>query len=186
MVELLSLETAVVVALNVPVVPAAATVTDAGTLSVAFVLVSVTLAPPAGAALLNVTVQVLEAFGPRLVGLHASDETVVGATSVIVTLRDAPLRVAVTEPDWFELNELACRAKLAALDPHPTSTDAGALRTPLTVEIVMLTPPKGAFLLIPIVQPVEEDGPIVVCTQEREDTRIGAPKVIVVFAELPL
>jgi hypothetical protein len=74
-VELLSLETAVVVALKVPVVAAAATVIDAGTLSVLFVLVSVTLAPPAGAALVSVTVQVLDAFGPRLVGLQATDET---------------------------------------------------------------------------------------------------------------
>jgi hypothetical protein len=61
--------------LKVPVVAAAATVIDAGTLSVLFVLVSVTLAPPAGAALVSVTVQVLDAFGPRLVGLQATDET---------------------------------------------------------------------------------------------------------------
>ncbi len=40
----------VVVAGNVAVVAAAATVTDAGTVSVALVLVNVTAAPPAGAA----------------------------------------------------------------------------------------------------------------------------------------
>jgi len=39
----------VVVALNVPVVTPAATVTDAGTVKTALVFVSVTLAPPAGA-----------------------------------------------------------------------------------------------------------------------------------------
>jgi len=40
----------VVVALNVAVVAAAATVIDAGTVRVAFVFVSATLAPPVGAA----------------------------------------------------------------------------------------------------------------------------------------
>jgi len=40
----------VVVALNVAVVAPAAAVTDAGTVKVAFVLVSVTTAPPPGAA----------------------------------------------------------------------------------------------------------------------------------------
>ena len=52
------LETVAVVALNVAVVAAAATVTDVGTLSVVFVLLNVTTAPPAGAALVRVTVQV--------------------------------------------------------------------------------------------------------------------------------
>jgi hypothetical protein len=87
-VELLSLETAVVVALKVPVVAAAATVIDAGTVKVAFVFVSVTLAPPAGAAFVSVTVQVLEEFGPRLVGLQATAETAIGATSVTVVFAE--------------------------------------------------------------------------------------------------
>ena len=86
----------VVVALNVPVVTPAATVTDAGTVSIALVLVSVTAAPPAGAACVNVTVQVLDAFCPKLAGLHASDETVTGATRVTVAFAELPLYVAVT------------------------------------------------------------------------------------------
>ena len=49
MVELPLLLTVVVVALNVAVVAPAVTVTDAGTLSVELVSVSVTLAPPVGA-----------------------------------------------------------------------------------------------------------------------------------------
>jgi hypothetical protein len=87
---------AVVVALNVAVVAAAATVTDAGTVSVGLVLVSVTKAPPVGATLVRVTVQVLEAFRPRLVGLHASDDTSAGATRLIVALVEVLLYVAVT------------------------------------------------------------------------------------------
>jgi hypothetical protein len=76
------------VAVKVAVVAAAATVTDAGTVSVVFVLVSVTNAPPPGATLVNVTVQVLEAFGPRLVGLQASDDTRTGATRLTVAFAE--------------------------------------------------------------------------------------------------
>ena len=82
--------------MNVAVVAAAATVTDAGTVSVGLVLVSVTKAPPVGATLVRVTVQVLEAFRPRLVGLHASDDTSAGATRLIVALVEVLLYVAVT------------------------------------------------------------------------------------------
>ena len=52
-------------------------------------------APPAGAALLNVTVQALDAFGPRLAGLQPSDVTVTGATRLTVVLADVLLYVAV-------------------------------------------------------------------------------------------
>ncbi len=86
----------VVVALKVAVVAVAATVTDAGTVSVAFVFVSATLAPPAGADCVKVTVQVLEAFCPRLVGLHTSDDTSTGATRLTVALAELLLYVAVT------------------------------------------------------------------------------------------
>ena len=69
------LPTAAVVALKVADRAAAATVTDAGTVSVALVLVRVTAAPPVGAGWVRVTMQVLEELGPRVVGLQASEET---------------------------------------------------------------------------------------------------------------
>ena len=72
------------------------------------------------------------------------------------------------------------------MELHPTRTDVGALRILFTVEILMLTPPIGAFLLIPMVQMLMEEGSIVVCAQESEVTRIGEPNVIVVFAKLLL
>ncbi len=68
------------VALKVAEVAAAATVTDVGAVSVALVLVSAMLAPPVGAALVRVTVHVLEALDPRLVGLQVSEKTSVDAT----------------------------------------------------------------------------------------------------------
>ncbi len=74
-VALESLLTVVVVTLNVPVATPAATVIEAGTVSTPFVLVSVTSAPPAGATFVNVTVHVLDPFGPKLVGLHDTDDT---------------------------------------------------------------------------------------------------------------
>ena len=80
-----------VVALKVAVVAAAATVTDAGTVSVGSVLVRVTVAPPVGAAWVRVTVQVLEEFGPRLVGLQASEETSTDATRLMLALAELPL-----------------------------------------------------------------------------------------------
>jgi hypothetical protein len=88
---------AVVVALNVAVLADAATVTDAGTVSVAFVFVSVTNAPPAGAPLVRVTVHVLEAFGPRLAGLHANVDTSTDAVRPTVAFAELLLYVAVTE-----------------------------------------------------------------------------------------
>jgi hypothetical protein len=79
---------AVVVALKLADVAAAATVTEAGTVRVALVLVRVTLAPPAGAALLNVTVQVLEVLTPMPVGLQAIDDTRTGATRPMVAVAE--------------------------------------------------------------------------------------------------
>jgi len=73
-----------VVALNVAEVVAAATVTDAGTLKVELMFDKVTPAPPLGAGWVRVTVQVLEAFGPRLVGLHATEETSTDAARLTV------------------------------------------------------------------------------------------------------
>ncbi len=81
----------VVVALNVAVVADAATITEAGTVSVAFVFEIVTLAPPAGAACVRVIVHVLEALAPRLAGLQTNEETRTGATKLIDALAELPL-----------------------------------------------------------------------------------------------
>jgi hypothetical protein len=87
---------AAVVALKAADVPLAGTVTDAGTVSVALVFVSATTAPPVGAACVSVTVHVLDAFCPRLVGLHTSDDTSTGATRLTVAFAELLLYVAVT------------------------------------------------------------------------------------------
>jgi hypothetical protein len=77
-----------VVIVKVPEVAAAATVTAAGTVNVELVFDKVTLAPPARAAWVRATVQVLDEFGPRLMGLHDSAETKTGATRLTVVLAE--------------------------------------------------------------------------------------------------
>lgn len=86
---------AAIVTLKLPVVAPAATVTEAGTVNTVLVFVSATAAPPAGAAFVSVTVQTLLAFGPKLVGLHASEDTRTGATRLMATFWEALLSVAV-------------------------------------------------------------------------------------------
>ena len=81
-----------VVALNVAVAAPAVTVTEAGTFNVALLSERATVAPPVGADWLRVTVQVLEAFAPRLVGLHKTADTVTdGATKLTVAVAELPL-----------------------------------------------------------------------------------------------
>jgi hypothetical protein len=87
---------AAAVALNVAVAAPAATVTDAGTVSEALLLASVTVDPPAGAVCAKVTVQPLTAFCPRLAGLHTTTDTSIGATKLIVAVFELPPSVAVT------------------------------------------------------------------------------------------
>src|SRR5580658_225918 len=76
---------AAVVALKVVEVAAAATVTEAGTVSVALVLVRVTVAPPVGAAWVSVTVQVELPELLRVVGRQAREATL-GKTAPPVTV----------------------------------------------------------------------------------------------------
>jgi hypothetical protein len=71
----------VVLTVKVPVVAGAATVIEAGAVSTVSELVRVTMAPPAGAGCVSVTVQVLEEFGPRAPGLQASEEASTRAAS---------------------------------------------------------------------------------------------------------
>ena len=77
-----------VVTVKVAEVAVAATVTEAGTVNVELVFDKVTLAPPVGAALVSVTVQVLEELCPKLLGLHDNVETRTGATKVTVVFAE--------------------------------------------------------------------------------------------------
>ena len=80
-----------VVALKVTDVAPAAIVNDAGTVRVELVLDRVMVAPPVGAPWVRVKVQVLKELGPRLVGLHASDDTSTDVTKPMVALAEVLL-----------------------------------------------------------------------------------------------
>ena len=80
-----------VVTAKVAEVAAAATVTDAGTVSVELVFDKATLAPPLGAGWVKLTVQVLEELDPRLVGLQEREETSTDATRLTLVLAELPL-----------------------------------------------------------------------------------------------
>ena len=69
-------------------VDVAATVTDAGTVSVELLLDRLTAAPPAGAGWVKVTVHVLEALELRLLGLQDTAETDTVATRFTVVLAE--------------------------------------------------------------------------------------------------
>ncbi len=74
----------------------AATVTEAGVVSSELLSESVIKDPPAGAAAVSVTVQVLVVWEARLVGVQASEDKAAVATRFTVAILEAPLIVAVT------------------------------------------------------------------------------------------
>jgi len=71
----------------------AATVTEGVTFSVALEFERVTLAPPVGAARVRLTVQMLEEFGPTLLGLHDREDsdTDPDATRFTMVFAELPL-----------------------------------------------------------------------------------------------
>ena len=84
------------VAVKVPEILPAATVTEADAERAVLPLLTATAAPPDAATLVSVTVQVLLAAGPRLAGLHASEATWIGATNAMDAVAEVALYVAVT------------------------------------------------------------------------------------------
>ncbi|MEI9972370.1 MAG: hypothetical protein WDO73_10155 [Ignavibacteriota bacterium] len=93
----------------------AATVAEAGTVREELVFDRLTVAPPVGAAWDSVTVQMLEAFGPRVVGVHDSEETVAETTSAMVLLAELPLYVAVTVALAFAAKAPVAMLKVVAV-----------------------------------------------------------------------
>jgi len=90
MVTVVEAATALVLTVNVAVVAPAATVTLDGVLAtVVLLLESATVAPPAGAAPLSVTVPVEEFPPVTLVGFSESDERVGGGGDAGVTVSEA-------------------------------------------------------------------------------------------------
>ena len=79
---------AAVVTMKLADVAAAATLTEGATVRVALEFERLMLAPPAGAAWVRVTVQVLEELAPMPAGLQAKDDTSTVAARFTVVLAE--------------------------------------------------------------------------------------------------
>jgi len=133
-----------------------------------------------------VTVQVLEALGPRLFGLQASEETNTGATKLTDVLAELPLYVAVRVALELLAIVVVVALKLADMAAAATVTDVGTLRVALVFVRVTLAPPAGAGLLIVTAQVLDELGPRLIGLQNSDETSIGATRLTVALAELLL
>lgn len=162
------------VALNDAVVAEPATVTEAGTVRTAFVLLNCTAAPPFGAALLNVTVQVLVADGPRLPGAQLRELTRGSETSEMAAFCELPFRLAVTVTFWLALKFPEVALNCAVVAEPGTVTEGGTVRLALLLDSVTAVPPPGAARFNVTVQADVAFVPIVPGAQLRDVTSIGA------------
>jgi hypothetical protein len=80
-----------VVTVKLAEVEFAVTVTDAGVARAELLSDRLTMTPPEGLGLFSVTVQILEEFGPRLLGLQDREETSTGATRLTLVWAELPL-----------------------------------------------------------------------------------------------
>src|SRR5205085_2574399 len=118
MVTAVTAVTALLVIAKVAVVAPAATVTEAGTVAaLRLLLVSVTTAPPAGAAWSSVTVPVLPAHPLTAVGLTLTPVNAVGGFTVSVAVLATALRVAVMVTAVTAVTALLVIAKVAVVAP---------------------------------------------------------------------
>jgi len=147
MVTAVTAVTALLVTVKLAVVAPAAKVTDAGTVAAfTLLLARVMTAPPAGAAAVRVTVPVLTAPPVIAVGFNAIAEGC-GGFATSVTILDAPLHVAVMFTEVGVVTAFVARAKVAAVAPAATVTEAGTVATPVLLLVSDTTaPPAGAAL----------------------------------------
>jgi len=140
--------TAEVVAANVAEEAPAAMVIDAGTVAAVLLSERLTTAPPAGAAPVSATVQVLKPPPITVAGAHWMEESRIAdeADTVKFAVCDKPLYVAVIGAARVENPANVLTAKLAEADPAGTVTDPGIVMTSLIVDRPTAAPPEGAAL----------------------------------------
>lgn len=175
-----------VLALKEAVVELAGTVIEDGAVRAGLVLASVTTAPPEGAGWDRMTVQAPAAFGPRIVGLHDSEETRTDVARVMVVFAELPLLAAVTVAVEVPLKAVVVALNVAEVAEAATVTEAGTVSPELVFDRLMLTPPAGAAWDRVTVQVLEAFGPSVLGVQDSEVTDTGATNVSVLLADLPL
>ena len=131
------------VALKVAEMAPAATVTDAGTVTTAVLLLRPTAAPPFGAAWVKVTVQVVVLPEPSVPGVHVTEITPAPAR----TERDElsmPFKVAVTFAVWPAAVADAVAENVPLVVPAAMVTCAGTVTDGLSLATATMAPPAGA------------------------------------------
>ena len=88
--------------------------------------------------------QVLEALGPRLAGLHDSEETNTGAARLTIVLAEVLLYVAVTVALALALKVAVVALNVAVVALAATVTDAGMVRAEFEFDRAIPAPPVGA------------------------------------------
>jgi hypothetical protein len=135
------------VAVKATVVPAAGTVTDAGTFTAVLFEERATKAPPVGAAFESVTVQEDVPPDTTDVGAHCS-AVIVGSVAggVTVTAAEALLLFseAVIVADWFAVTVPAVDVKVPLVEPAATVIAAGTVIAVLFEDNATEEPPVGA------------------------------------------
>jgi hypothetical protein len=128
-----------------PVAPFA-NVTDAGAVSAGSPLLLSSTTTGADTGCESVTVQLLLAFAPRVVGVHCSDEITVAATRFMFTLCVDPLNAAVTVPFWFAPTAPVLIVNGAVVEPAATVTLPGTVSAgnPLLLRVTIAPLPVAA------------------------------------------
>jgi len=129
---------------KVALVEPAGTVTEAGTVRAALLLLNDTTCPPVGAALVWLTVQVLDAPEFTVEGEQASADKTAGATRVRLAVCDPPFRVAVSRAVASLETAATVAVKLALAAAAATVTDAGTATLELLLARFTARPPLGA------------------------------------------
>jgi hypothetical protein len=164
--------TPMVVAEKVAVIAPSGTVTLGGTAATALSLDNDTVAPPAGAMLLRVTVPV-EGWPPvTLVGLMVRSQSTGGL--MVSAAVCVPLKVPVTVTTVSPATALVLTIKVALVSPAATVTLGGVVAKELSSDKVTRAPPAGAGLLRTTV-PVEELPPGTLAGLIDRDESTGEP-----------
>jgi len=87
---------------------------------------------------------VLEAFCPKLVGLHAREDTSTCAVRLTVALAELPLYVPVIVALWLLATVVVVALNVAVVAVAATVTDAGTVRVAFVFVSATLAPPVGA------------------------------------------
>ena len=165
------------VAEKVAEVAPAATVTEAGTVSAALLSERETTAPPVGAALLRVTVQVAEALEVSEAGLQERLEGTVLVTRPMEKVTEEPESDAVMTAVLLVVIVEAVAEKVAEVAPAATVTEAGRVNKALFLDRETTAPPTGAGLLRATVQVLPAPEVRVAGVQLRPVSRVGASRL---------